>query len=207
MSETESHFPVEPHLLADHPALDLLNTVALINRVPFDYFQSGADVLRWLQRMGIEFPVDAGAIDETQLATSAKILREVVRELVIRHKNGEVGDTRALNDYLAKAPSFLRLRQLSVASLVAERVAVYRNPESLLAPLAEAAVELLLHGDFALVRNCEHPGCMLWFYDKTKSHRRRWCSMSLCGNRHKVAQFRKRQVQAAPSTKRQLPES
>lgn len=196
MSEIESSLPVGPHLLADHPALDLLNTVALINGVPFDYFQSGADVLRWLKRMGIEFPEDAGEIDETQLATSAKILREVVRELVMRHKNGEVGDTRALNDYLAKAPSILQLRQASAANLTAERVAIYRNPESLLAPLAQAAVELLVHGDFALVRNCEHPDCMLWFYDRTKSHRRRWCSMSLCGNRHKVAQFRKRQVQA-----------
>jgi predicted RNA-binding Zn ribbon-like protein len=30
------------------------------------------------------------------------------------------------------------------------------------------------------------------FYDRTKSHKRRWCSMALCGNRHKVAEFRKR---------------
>lgn len=200
MSEIESRFPAEPHVLADHSALDLLNTVALINGVPFDYFQSGADVLRWLQRMGIDSPLGVSEVDETQLVSSARTLREAVRELVIRRKNGEIGDTLALNDYLAKAPSFLRLRQVSAVSLVAERVTVCRNPESLLAPLAEAALELLVHGDFALVRNCEHPDCMLWFYDRTKSHRRRWCSMSLCGNRHKVAQFRKRQVQVAPST-------
>nr|WP_254214234.1 CGNR zinc finger domain-containing protein [Burkholderia multivorans] len=33
---------------------------------------------------------------------------------------------------------------------------------------------------------------MLWFLDRTKSHRRRWCSKALCGNRQKVAAFRRR---------------
>jgi predicted RNA-binding Zn ribbon-like protein len=28
---------------------------------------------------------------------------------------------------------------------------------------------------------------VLLFYDTTKNHARHWCSMSLCGNRHKVA--------------------
>ena len=37
----------------------------------------------------------------------------------------------------------------------------------------------------------------LMFYDRTKSHKRRWCSMALCGNRHKVAEFRKRRQSAA----------
>jgi predicted RNA-binding Zn ribbon-like protein len=32
----------------------------------------------------------------------------------------------------------------------------------------------------------------LWFSDQTKSHQRRWCSMEMCGNRHKVAAYRKR---------------
>ncbi|HEX8403835.1 MAG TPA: CGNR zinc finger domain-containing protein, partial [Duganella sp.] len=44
---------------------------------------------------------------------------------------------------------------------------------------------------------CEHPECILWFYDRTKSHKRRWCSMALCGNRYKAAQFRKRSQGAA----------
>src|SRR4030095_2085551 len=31
-----------------------------------------------------------------------------------------------------------------------------------------------------------------WFSDNTKSHHRRWCSVALWGNRHKVAAYRKR---------------
>jgi predicted RNA-binding Zn ribbon-like protein len=61
--------------------------------------------------------------------------------------------------------------------------------------LTEQAAELLCHGDFTQVRQCEHPDCTLWFYDRTNAHRRRWCTMALCGNRHKVAEHRKRQYQ------------
>jgi predicted RNA-binding Zn ribbon-like protein len=51
--------------------------------------------------------------------------------------------------------------------------------------------------DFNLVRKCEDSDCVLWFVDKTKAHRRRWCSMPLCGNRNKVASFRQRQQREA----------
>jgi len=61
--------------------------------------------------------------------------------------------------------------------------------------LSAAALKALMLADehFALTRKCEHPECTLWFYDRTKAHRRRWCSMALCGNRAKVARFRQQQ--------------
>lgn len=40
-------------------------------------------------------------------------------------------------------------------------------------PVAEQAADLLVNGDFSLVRECKHPDCTLWFYDLTKAHRRR----------------------------------
>lgn len=36
------------------------------------------------------------------------------------------------------------------------------------------------------VRSCEHDGCTLWFLDTSRSGRRRWCSMEVCGNRAKA---------------------
>ncbi|MBE5102336.1 CGNR zinc finger domain-containing protein [Priestia aryabhattai] len=39
------------------------------------------------------------------------------------------------------------------------------------------------------IRNCEHPECRLSFVDTSKSGKRRWCSMELCGNRQKAAEF------------------
>jgi predicted RNA-binding Zn ribbon-like protein len=61
------------------------------------------------------------------------------------------------------------------------------EPAQLLVPIAESAAELLSSGDLTLVRKCQNPRCILYFYDTTKNHARRWCSMNACGNRAKVA--------------------
>ena len=63
----------------------------------------------------------------------------------------------------------------------------FREPEQLLWPVAESASDLLCYADLTLVKKCENPACVLFFYDTTKNHSRRWCSMSGCGNRMKVA--------------------
>src|SRR5690606_19688550 len=63
---------------------------------------------------------------------------------------------------------------------------------SLLEPVASALASLLTEGDLQRVRSCEAHDCTLVFEDTTRSGRRRWCSMALCGNRMKVAAFRSR---------------
>ena len=62
----------------------------------------------------------------------------------------------------------------------------------LLAAIARSAAELLVEGHRAPIRRCANPDCRLFFYDDSRTHRRRWCSMSRCGNRHKVAAFLRR---------------
>ena len=54
-------------------------------------------------------------------------------------------------------------------------------------PIAESAVELLVHCDLKRVKQCESEHCSLYFYDTSKNQSRRWCSMMHCGNRNKVA--------------------
>lgn len=62
----------------------------------------------------------------------------------------------------------------------------------LLAAIARSAAELLVEGPNAPIRRCANPSCRLFFYDDSRTHRRRWCSMAVCGNRHKVAAFLRR---------------
>jgi predicted RNA-binding Zn ribbon-like protein len=64
--------------------------------------------------------------------------------------------------------------------------------EWLLAAVARSAAELLVEGRQAPIRRCANPACRLFFYDDSRTHRRRWCSMQRCGNRHKVAAFLRR---------------
>jgi len=67
-----------------------------------------------------------------------------------------------------------------------------RSPESLLLPIGEVLAELVCEQDFSYVKACEGAACTLMFADRTRGRGRRWCSMSICGNRAKVAAHRKR---------------
>lgn len=64
--------------------------------------------------------------------------------------------------------------------------------EWLLAAVARSAAEIIAEGPRARLRLCANPRCGLLFYDTSRTHRRRWCSMTVCGNRHKVAAFARR---------------
>jgi predicted RNA-binding Zn ribbon-like protein len=63
--------------------------------------------------------------------------------------------------------------------------------EWLLAAVARSAAELIAEGP-APVRTCASPTCVLYFYDTSRTGRRRWCSMAVCGNRNKVAAHARR---------------
>lgn len=47
-------------------------------------------------------------------------------------------------------------------------------------------------GRWSRIRICDANGCETAFFDSTRSRTRRWCSMSTCGNRSKVADYRER---------------
>jgi predicted RNA-binding Zn ribbon-like protein len=64
----------------------------------------------------------------------------------------------------------------------------------LLAAVARSGAEILIEGAEARIRVCANPGCGLFFCDKSRTHRRRWCSMAICGNRNKVASFARRRA-------------
>ncbi|HJY36845.1 MAG TPA: CGNR zinc finger domain-containing protein, partial [Steroidobacteraceae bacterium] len=67
------------------------------------------------------------------------------------------------------------------------------DANALLAPIAVAIAQLVSQEDPALVKACAGADCTLWFLDRTKAHRRMFCSAAACGNRAKVAAFRLRQ--------------
>jgi predicted RNA-binding Zn ribbon-like protein len=62
----------------------------------------------------------------------------------------------------------------------------------LLAAIARSAAELIAEGPKARLRICFNRECGHFFYDDSRTHRRRWCSMAVCGNRHKVASYARR---------------
>jgi predicted RNA-binding Zn ribbon-like protein len=190
--------PEPPPRIGDHVALDLLNTVLLVKGELVDTLKSDQDVLEWLKRGGQPvLPGDRKGLPPGALVSAARKLREIVREAVLKRKAGGQVNVRALNNFLAQGASHVSLALRKDGSVRISREWKQDSPEQLLSPLAEAAADLLAHGDFDLIRKCGSDDCVLWFYDRTKSHHRKWCSVSTCGNRSKVAAFRQRRSAAA----------
>lgn len=184
----------QPFFIADDLALDFVNSEIGAGANRIEFLNDDAQVIEWLRHAGV-----AGEIAELPppgqrgaLLRAALALRENARELLLRRKARRAGDPSALNRVLARGGSYQELvwkKAVAPERLQHRRVS---RQEDLLVPVAEAIAELLADGDFTLVKKCESPDCTLWFYDRTKSHHRRWCSMAVCGNRMKVAAFRAR---------------
>jgi predicted RNA-binding Zn ribbon-like protein len=180
--------------IGDHPALDLLNTVSKVDGQLVDALGTDDDVRRWLAKAG--FAVGENVNPRPMaLLRAAQRLRQIVRTAIEARKSGKRVDEKPLNEFLSSCESHLALTAAPDKSLKMERLWNAERAEAFLAPIAEAAAELLANGDFQLVQVCHDAECVLWFYDRTKSHHRRWCSMASCGNRNKVAVFRKRHQQ------------
>ena len=71
-------------------------------------------------------------------------------------------------------------------------VEVEKRLEWLLAAIARSAAELIAEGPRVPIRKCGRPECVLYFYDTSRTGKRRWCQMAVCGNRAKVAAFVRR---------------
>jgi predicted RNA-binding Zn ribbon-like protein len=111
---------------------------------------------------------------------------EAVTPLTLREINTQLRKLRGYTEVLPSDEGFIKRFSLEIHA-----------PSQLLGPVAEAASNLMCYGNPAYVKKCENPACVLYFYDGTKNHSRRWCSMKACGNRTKVAAFYQRQRQQA----------
>lgn len=180
--------------VADHVALDFINTAYGVGENHTDCLGSDQQVLDWLRRAGLtdEFDALPPSGRKGGLLKSALALRDQARELLERRKAQLPAEVSVLNQVLALGNVHQELVWSRGQAPVLRRHRSGSSPDAVLAPLAESIAQLMVEGDFALIRKCESSDCTLWFYDRTKSHHRRWCSMTQCGNRAKVAAFRER---------------
>lgn len=179
-------------MLGDHLAMDLLNTQARDDGKAIEFWNSDDDVLQWLARYGITPATEGKAFASGELLAQAKALRTLAQQLISAFKAGKPCEISELNQYLQAFETAPSLTTEADGKLKLSRISRRNSIGALLGPVAQAIAELLVEGKADLVKRCEHPDCILWFYDRTKAHKRRWCSMALCGNRYKAAQFRKR---------------
>jgi predicted RNA-binding Zn ribbon-like protein len=185
--------PASPVLfIGDNLALDFLNTTYGVGEERCDHLTTDASVIDWLKQADA-LAEDDGLPPLKGLLKAALELREAGRVLVQNRKSGKWADPTQLNQVLLHGSRYpeLQWKRGDTPSII--RRQKDKSHAAVLLPVAEALAKLLTEVDFNLVRECECDTCTLWFHDHTKSHRRRWCSMAVCGNRMKVAAYRSRQ--------------
>ena len=190
--------------LADHPALEFVNSTAVPCRDTIELLSDGASYVRWLELAGLIDATDRSQItarfstaELDEAAESAVELREWLRPVIATWAHGARGTVSdaivgRLSALLAVDERFFDVRKSRTGGVEIVDRRKWTDARQLLIPPAEAAAQLFALADRSLVRQCEGPACTLWFYDQTKSHRRRWCSMAVCGNRAKARAHRER---------------
>jgi predicted RNA-binding Zn ribbon-like protein len=172
-------------MLADHPALDLVGTVAERTTTRVEHLTTPDRLADWL--------VAAGLLDTAPAATAADLaaarhLREALYAVL-----------RATSDDRPLPPDALAVVHSAAAgpvtTLTLDATGGLRRDGDVTAALtavARAAVELVGGPDQHLLRWCANDACTHPFLDRSRGGRRRWCGMAGCGDRAKARAYRAR---------------
>jgi predicted RNA-binding Zn ribbon-like protein len=170
-----------------HVALDLAATLAArLKPSPRELLMQPRDLARWL--VAAEITDSLPDVTDADL-DRARTLRESIYSVAAARIQGNAlpeSERRRLNRAAAEASAVPQLAKDGWIRLTGKT-------QTLLATIARDAI-ILLGSDLSLgVRQCEGESCALLFLDISRAQDRRWCSMSGCGNKAKVADFRRRQ--------------
>jgi predicted RNA-binding Zn ribbon-like protein len=187
--------------VGNHLALNFLNTKPILDTGPTEFLPNAKAFQRWLVAAGLVASARAKSTmrrwyDTSKAARFVKELREFrerVRSAVLKIESGSLpapSFIEEVNQLLTKYPR----RSILVregGSLVRKYPFEPDEPEAFWALIAEAVASLLADIDHARMRKCE--SCVVHFLDTSKKGSRRWCSMNICGNKVKVANYQRRQ--------------
>lgn len=183
-----------------HPALDFVNT---LDKRPFpepiENLADYAGLVRFTELAGLIAPGQArqwrklAAAEHARIAKRARELREQLYEtLTALHRRKAVppDKLRAITSAIREARAGRVLAVASGSSIARYHWLSPHAPEVPLHACALAIEDLLTSADRKRIRKCAAPDCEVYFIDRSKGHRRHWCSMKNCGNREKQRRWR-----------------
>lgn len=191
-------------VIADNLSLDFLNTQIADDGKPKDLLNNFEDFIEWSESVKLITAVQSEQLvqhwakqSETKnFFAEVKEFRRALREMVegiIKIKGVKPSTIKMINTVLNEGYGYHELVKTE-AGFEKRFRANFEKPQQLLIPIAESAADLIAFGNPKNIRKCEGRTCILYFYDTTKNHGRRWCSMTACGNRAKAAAFYKRSL-------------
>lgn len=183
----------DAHFVGGHPALDLTNTV--FNRAhpvsDNELLKTPSDVVTWCESVGLfeDAPaVSHGAADG--LVARVRSVREHAWAVFDAVSRGQGVPGAPLGALLEQSGAGLRTGRLRGIDAERDHLAAdWGAPGAIPEALSLLAVHALFTLPAGRVRACGRCGWL--FLDSSRGGRRRWCSMSTCGNREKASRHRR----------------
>ena len=162
-------------------------------------------IVDWAQHAGV---IDAAehrriraglAAEAPLLASEALALREGLYRLfaaIAARRTPEAADLALLNRWVERVYPHVAV----VAGKHGFALGWRPEPatqDAILRRLVRSAVEVLTHDPLERVKQCTGRDCGFLFFDETRNNSRRWCEMSLCGNRAKAQRSYRRRARAS----------
>lgn len=173
-----------------------------------------SDLLLWAKEVGLLSSTDhdrlAAHYDRHRREAAAALakataVRDLLLSIFVGIANGRSVSLRhlsELNSALARIPGVLRVHKHSDRIETSWTSAADGLQQVLFAILTSAA-ELLASDRVGRIRECASADCTWLFVDVSRNRSRRWCDMSVCGNRMKVRRYYQRAN--AQSSRAKLP--
>lgn len=182
----------DAHFVGGHPVLDLTNTVFDRNHPAEDgeLLNTPTDVLTWCASAGLfeETPPlpEASAKD---LVPEVQAVREQAWAVFSAIARGEAAPAGPFGALLERAGKGVGADQVQRIDAALDRfTADWTAPGAIPAVLSLLAVHAVFTLPSGRVRACGRCGWL--FLDSSRGGRRRWCNMSICGNREKARRHR-----------------
>ena len=162
-------------------------------------------LLAWLRSANVVPETEVSSLHEQwgqkksgeQATQKACALRSAFRRVVQSVHDEQFAPPEALAELNAILAGTLTYSQLYQLGMKFERSENTTPSETRwLAVIAQDAIDLLCDADLSLLKQCDGPTCIRFFYDTTKNHKRRWCSVEKCGSRAKAAAYYQRERKA-----------
>jgi len=168
-------------------SLNFVTTVRHRGSHPRDLLIDPESLLRWFEYAGFaSTPSFCSFGDHKKALVLREAIHNTIRSLIL-NQNPCIDDIDGIN----KAVRF----PISVPQLNsnADRI-LWDKPETVNARIAVIARDavILMGEERHRLKICNSESCQMLYLDHSPGNRRRWCAMSICGNRRKVARHRER---------------
>jgi predicted RNA-binding Zn ribbon-like protein len=139
--------------------------------------------------------VAKGLMEPGQRATEADLkhaiaVREAIRGVIGANSGGTIYplDIAILNE----AATASRLRARFGADGKARLEPEAGGVAGAMGRMVAAVFTAMADEDWSRLKLCSSPACRWAFFDRSRNHSSRWCTMASCGNRQKARRFRQR---------------